>query len=365
MAEVEKVLAKIYYDVSGPAGFSSPYNLYKESSKYINISLKDVKHWLKSQNPYTLHRQRVYKFTRSRVIASKINEQFQADIVDMQEFSRYNNGYKYILTVIDVFSKFAFAKPLKTKSSKEVLLNFKRIFKTRKPLKIQTDNGKEFKNNDLLNYLKSENIIFFTSNNFTIKCTVVERLNRTLKSKMWKYFTAKGTRKWVDVIDKIIQGYNNSFHRSIQCKPIDVTEDNTEQIFKKLYGFDNLRELLKSTIKNIDYKIGDKIRIPYDKNTFHKSYYPLWKDNIYYVSRIKNSYPVKQIKVKDEEGRELKQSFYKHELQKINKSAYRIEKIIKKRNIKGEAQYLVKWLGYPSSYNSWEPEDNIELLKNG
>ena len=101
------------------------------------------------QNTYTLHKQKRKNFLRNKVLVKNINEQFQADIVDMQMFSKHNNNYKYILTVIDVLSKYAFAKPLKTKSSKDVLKAFENIFKERKPFKLQTDKGKEFVNNDL------------------------------------------------------------------------------------------------------------------------------------------------------------------------------------------------------------------------
>ena len=110
-------------------------------------------------------------------------------------FSRQNNGYRFILTVIDCFSKYAFALPLKNKSGSEVKSALQRIIEERKPEKLQTDRGKEFINSSVQNYLKENDIQFFTTFNTLFKCAIVERFNRTLKAKMFKYFTFTGKKQ--------------------------------------------------------------------------------------------------------------------------------------------------------------------------
>lgn len=355
--ESEEKLRKIYYDPSHPAAFSSPEKL----SKYAHgIPRAIVNQWLLKQNTYTLHKQRRKTFQRNKVVASRVNEQFQADLVDMQVFSRDNKGFKYILTVIDVFSKYAFAVKLKSKNAVDVVSAFKEIFSTRKPLYLQTDKGKEFVNKFFKKLMVENDIVFFTSNNQTIKCSLVERFNRTLKSKMWKYFTTKGTRKWIDVLEKFVFAYNHSVHRATKMRPIDVTFDNSSIAFKNLYGFASEREMLKS-LKPV--KKSDKlVRIPYEYEPLQKGYYPLWKDQIFKVNDVIRKYPRKIIKVMDQEGKLVQKAFYPEEIQEVQENVYRIEKILRKRSRNGKKEVLIKWLGYPDSYNTWEPAENIQKL---
>ncbi|MDI9312899.1 MAG: DDE-type integrase/transposase/recombinase [Limnohabitans sp.] len=359
--EIEEKLKYLYYNPNHPASFSSLNKLYFYA-KPFNISLNDVKLWLQKQNTYTLHKQINRNFQRNKFIVKNINEQFQADIVDMQKFSNKNSGFKYILTVIDLFSKFAFAIPLKTKSANEVLEALKKVFKIRQPFKLQTDKGKEFINAPVQKFLKELKVEFFTSNNEKIKCSLVERLNKTLKSKMWKYFTSKGTTKWIDVIEKIVNAYNNSIHRIIKMKPIDVNDGNDEIVFKNIYGFDNMRSLLKTQGKQIKFKNNESVRIPYKQKDFEKGYYPVWQDQIYKIKNIQNNAPYKNIKVVDQQGKVLDKRFYPQEIQKVKEDYYRIEKVIRKRKNKGKIEYLIKWLGYPETYNTWEPAENIKKL---
>ncbi|MDI9312884.1 MAG: transposase family protein, partial [Limnohabitans sp.] len=252
-----EILSKIYFSPKNPASFSSVEKLYKAANEFIPISLNGVKKWLSYQNVYTLHKQRRRNFIRNKVIAETVNEQFQADIVDMQKFSRYNKGFKYILTVVDVLSKFAFAIPLKDKTSQSVQKAFEKIFKIRIPNKIQTDKGKEFINQNVQSLFKKHNIHYFSSNNPDIKCSNIERLNRTLKGKMWKYFTSKGSKTWIDVIDDIIDAYNNSIHSTTKLKPIDVNNLNQNIAFLNTNGFATLRDYLKSFVKKSLIKEGD------------------------------------------------------------------------------------------------------------
>ena len=129
-----------------------------------------------------------------------MHDQAQDDLVDMRQFSKDNQGYNYILTFIDVFTKEARAAPLKTKMQKEVSSALNKILEEYEVRSLQTDRGTEFKNKQVEHMIEGNFVDHFFTNNQDIKCAVVERFNRTLKAKMYKYFTAKGTRKWVDVL---------------------------------------------------------------------------------------------------------------------------------------------------------------------
>ena len=128
--------------------------------------------------------------------------------MDISSLARLNKGYKFLLTCIDVFSKFAWVVPLKNKTGESLVNGFQIILGTgRSPEKLQTDKGTEFLNRNFQSFLKEKNIHFFTTNS-ELEVSVVERFNRTLKTRMWKYFTAKNTRVYIDILQDIIQGYN-------------------------------------------------------------------------------------------------------------------------------------------------------------
>src|SRR6266852_1195641 len=163
----ENILSSIYNDQKNPASFSSDIKLYKEAKKIDNrITLKNVKDWLSGEFTYTLHRPIRKKFIRNLIVAENIDKQWEADLVDMQEFARQNSNNRYILTVIDVFSKYAWAKYLKNKKANTIVEAFKEILNEgRKPFYIRTDQGTEFKNQEFKTFVENNDIKHFTSNN--------------------------------------------------------------------------------------------------------------------------------------------------------------------------------------------------------
>ena len=237
---MEKTLESIYLDPSHPASFGgldAVYRAVKEKGK-SKISRKQVQYWLSQQDVYTLHKPARRHYKRSRVIVPGIDAQFQADLVDVQNLSRYNKGYKYLLTCIDIFSKYAWVVPLKTKQGQELVKAFQTILASRlKPSKLQTDQGTEFLNRVFQKFLRENNIDFFTVNS-GLKASVVERFNRTFKNKMYKYFTAKNTLSYIDVLPQLVKSYNNTYHRSIKMKPSQVTKANEVKVWDTLYGSD-------------------------------------------------------------------------------------------------------------------------------
>ena len=203
-------LKRVYYSPQNPASYGGINPLYRIAKKeYPDISRKQVGEWLEKQYTYTSHKSARRNFSRNKIYVSYIDEYWEADICDMQEHAKENNGFKYILTVIDVLSKYLWAKPLKNKSALEVVSAFEEIFQQRKPFNIRTDRGLEFENSIFRKFCEKNNVRHFTSQDKKIKCSIVERVNRTLKEKMFKYFTSKGTRKYIDVLDQLVDAYNN------------------------------------------------------------------------------------------------------------------------------------------------------------
>ena len=356
---MEKTLSSTYLDPSQPASFGgldAVYRAVKEKGKN-KISRKQVRDWLSQQDVYTLHKPARRRYKRSRVIVPGIDAEFQADLVDVQNLSRYNKGYKYLLTCIDIFSKYAWVVPLKTKQGQELVKAFQIILSSgRKPNKLQTDQGTEFLNRVFQKFLRDNNIDFFTVNS-GLKASVVEGFNRTFKNKMYKYLTAKNTLTYINVLSKLVSSYNNTYHRSIKMKPSQVTKKNEAKVWDTLYGDDVQKPV------RYKFKVGDRVRISKVKRMFEKSYLPNFTEEIFTVyKRMTRQVPV--YKLKDDAGEILDGTFYEPELQKIikNDDVYRVEKILQKRKRKGIVEYFVKWKDYPDKFNSWEPESNILKL---
>ena len=286
----------------------------------------------------------VHHFRKRTVYVSGIDEIWAADLVDMQSFAKDNDGVKYLLTVIDVFSKYGWIVPLNDKSGKSTAAGFMKIFTSgRKPGKVWVDKGREFYNKDVKKLVE----LYSTENEE--KSCVVERWNRTMREKMFKYFTANSTRRYIDVLNEMVNSYNNTRHSSIKMTPAKASlKANEKTVWMNLFG-NEIREAIKPK-----FSIGDKVRITKKKNIFEKGYTPRWTEEIFTISTIQYTDPP-TYKITDANDEEIQGSFYEQELQKSTQEIFRIEKIIRKRGNKS----LVKWSGYSDSFNSWVDNDAL------
>ena len=264
-------LKEIYYNPEHSAGYASINKLVKASG----LSEKQVKTWLKAQPTYTLHKQAQKSYPTRHYIVHDIDEQWQADLADVALLAKKNKGYHFILTVIDLFSRYAWARPLKTKHGSEVAAAFKSIFSEgRIPKRIQTDQGKEFENRQVRALFNEHDIELFSVKS-AYKAAVVERFNRTLKTRLWRYFTANVTQKWTDVLQDAVHAYNHSVHRMIKQRPVDVTAATVDQVR-------DIKRPLPPRGK-MDLNVGDKVRISKVKSVFAKGYLPNWTEEIFTI----------------------------------------------------------------------------------
>lgn len=361
VSEINNILKKLYYKAGHPASFTGIDKLYRYAiTEKPSITRKQVKEWLSSQKAYTLHKPKRINFQRNHVVAIGVDHTWQADLCDMQAFKKSNDGYGYILTVIDVLSKYAFAIPIKTKHGSLVADSFEEIFNYRYPANIQTDQGTEFLNSDVQKLFKKFNINHYTTKGGGVKCSVVERFNRTLKTRMFKYFSWKGKHRFLDVLSNLVKSYNHTGHRSTGFAPVNITTNNEDQVFEKLYGFKSRREMMlyyREQKKKNDVPSGSTCRISYERTPQDKGYFPNWTDEKFKVRKVikdrKNMYTLQDAVGEDIEGR-----FYPEEIQVINDNTYRI-RILKKRIRRGVREVLVHWINHPSSQDSWIPESDL------
>jgi hypothetical protein len=286
-----------------------------------------------------------------KVIVYSVNDIWSADIVEMNSagMEAQNDGYKYILVVIDLYSRYAWTVKMKTKSGKETADAFKKIIKEvgEKPNALWVDQGKEFYNNDVEKVLKNVRIYSTFGEG---KAANVERLNRTLKNMMYKRFTINQNRKWINMLDFITNKYNTKVHSSTGYTPKEIFD-------KKIQLPVEAEPLPKVKPK---FAVGDRVRISYKRRpTFDKAYLPNWTWEIFEVSKVKKTTPW-TYKIKDYEGNEIEGSFYESELQKTKqkKDFFLVEKVLDEKKVKGKKMALVKWLGYEKP--TWELEENVK-----
>ena len=201
----------------------------------------------------------------------------------MQLISKCNKGIRHLLCVIDLFSKYAWVVPLKHKKGVSIVNAFQNILDSskRKPNKIWVDQGSELYNNVFKKFLKDNDISVYSTYNEG-KSVVAERFIKTLKNKIYKHMTAISKNFYFDVIDNIVDEYNNTYHKTIKMKPVDVGDDSFAE-----YNGTAFNE--ESNGKDPKFKVGDHVRISKFKNVFAKGYTPNWSEEIFIIKKIKNA----------------------------------------------------------------------------
>ena len=252
-----------------------------------------------------LHKPIIRKFKKRKVYLSFRTNIWGVDLADMQSLSKYHKENKYLLCANDLFSKYAWVVPIKDEKGTSIINAFQKITsKGRKPNRKWVDQGSEICNNSFKDFLEINNIEVYSTYNEG-KSAVPERFIRTLKNKIFKQMAAISKNVYFDVLDDIVNKYNNAVHRTIKMKPIDVTSDSYAE-----YNEDFNK-------KNPKFKVGEHVRISKYKKNFAKGYAPNWSAEVFVVSKIKNKIRWTCV-ISDLNGEEITENFYEKELQKTS-----------------------------------------------
>lgn len=337
-----------YYNIKKAGGYGGAKELIKKVGK-----TKAIK-WLRSQPAYTLHKPALKRFPMRKYKSGGINHIWQADLMEMIPYARINKEYKYILTIVDIFSRFAYAVALKNKTGIEIATALDKLFKKVHPLKLQTDQGLEFKNKHVKKILDKYHISHYSvfSKN---KAALVERFNRTIRGRITRYFTHTGKKVWYNVLNDIILAYNKSPHRGIgNMKPINITKDNEIELW-------NSQESKKGKYVTSTISLGDYVRVSKESGPFNKNFTQNWGEEVFRVASINNQADPVMYNIQDIDGNMIDGKFYKQELQIVNgpQTIFRIEKILQTQGVGKHKRHFIKWVGYDKSHNSWILASNL------
>lgn len=345
-----RILKELYTNPSKPSSFSSVKTLWLAARQKLPlISKREVREFLSTQPAYTLYRNAVRKFPRLQTQASGLHTDWQVDLLDFKSTPRQNGGHKYLLVIIDVLSRFVFVEPVKSKGNKHMIDAFEAIFKRAPtlPWRMYGDSGLEISSLTMKRYLKSKTIEKIDAQtNPRVHAGLVERVNRTIRERLRRYFFENKTKRWVDVIQKIVLAINTSIHSTTKMRPIDVNPKNALQLCEKLYSKNPPK-------RRAFFKEGDYVRIEC-KGLLFKKHDPNFSTSIFIIDKVLQDRDPVVYKLKELNNTPITGYFYGPELIKtafnIEK---RVQKVLRSRLKNGEKESLVKWMGLDDSHNEW------------
>ena len=376
-ANQDRYLRKLYFSPGKSGSFSGItqfYDAVKRDGKY-NLSKHMVEKWLRGNDVYTTTRKTTPKFLRPSVIVISVDETWEIDLADLSQFAKENDGYKYILMCIDVFSRYLWARPLRSKYAEEVVKQLRSIINEgRKPRSVRSDSGHDVYNNEITRDIMIPfHIKQYVTHN-ELQANYVERVIKSIKSRLWRYFRHSLKPRWVDILQDIVKSYNNTVHSSLGVTPASVNKENERWIrldqaiikkkkYPKYYAKIEPRMIEPKAYK---FKLGIHVRMPMTRNKSKREYQEKWTGEIFkIVSRFRkqglNFYKLADLHDKDVEG-----SFAEAELQRVNYNpagVFLINEVGEQKKINGVPHSEVQWYGWPSSFNSYIPTKDLGKYK--
>ena len=354
MGEIRR-LNESYYDPDNVVSFRGARALL---GRLAPTDRRAAREWFRAQPAYTRHKRVVTRFPRRKTIVSGPGVQLQADLLDVSRLADSNDGVKFLLTIVDAFSRKGWARPLRSKSGRDVAASLGAFFRNNKGYRLlQTDKGKEFDNAEVARVLREARVRRFTTENETVKASIVERFNRTLRDRLARYMTYRDGDRYADALQPLVDSYNRTPHGSTGVPPAKVDETNQEDVWFRLFEED-----ASPGVRAPRLSPGDHVRISKARGAFERGYTPNWSEEVFVVSEtVVDARPV-VYRIRDLAGEDVRGTFYEQELQLVEKpEEFRIAEVIKTRRRRGGKELFVRWAGYPQSFNSWVPERNLTV----
>lgn len=370
-----QLLDRLYKDLNSSSAFTGIEPLLREAKKQggevgRRLTRAQVRSYLASQPVYTLHRRVVRKYRHMPTLAPGLHTEWQCDLADFRRIARQNRGYHYLLVCIDTLSRQLFVEPVRSKHSKNMIDAFEKLFERAGaiPWKLLSDAGLEFTARPVQKFFREKEVEQFcmqTSPRF--HAGMAERANRSIKERLYRYFTEHKTRRWIDVIQLIVAGINNSINSSTGMRPVDVNYANAERLRKQLKAKAEA-ELANGggRWRRQRFHVGDTVRVEKQKHIFQKGYVPNFSSDVFVIDRVRLvHFQPPTYRIRDQNGKQMPGWFYANDLCPIKvhgnrkDALYDIDRVLKEEERNGVKYALVKWKGYGVQHNSWIPVNSI------
>lgn len=328
--------------------------------KTSKVGWNEAPQWRRKLAKEILSRRPPKNFERRSVYAKEPFETLTMDLVDMKKYANVNSGRKWILVVLDIFSRFAFARGLLNKSAISTCDALEEIIKEIRTKhvnvkRIWCDEGKEFYNVKVVDMLQRNGGITLYSTLNDGKACVAERFIRSLRRMLNEHWIVNDSTVWYTqgVLQDIITRYNDRKHRTLGMTPRQAIESrNISTVYKRL----------NTRVGNVEsripfFRVGQRVRLSKKTGLFHKESYGQWSEEIFEITTIYETLPV-TYGLKDLLGEEISGKFYKQQLKVTNQKIYRIEKVVRRRNRGTES--LIKWFGYGDKHNVWMKTEELK-----
>lgn len=364
-------LQTMYNNVESAGSFQGVNKLYDsvQNDGVYKINVAQIENFLETSKTYTMNKPSKKVRKRVRVMVAGLDDQFDVDLASMDKYIyvRANDEYKFLLVVIDIFSRYLWVRPLKDKTALNVIAAFDDIFRKsgRLPRRIRSDRGSEFTAAETQNYFRRKGINqIFTANE--MQANYAERVIKTLKSKINKYMVNVNSKRYIDVLQDLVKAYNNTWHYGIKLEPKNVTRENERRLWWQMYWpgetFNEEKLRLNKKRNLFKFEIGDFVRLSLRKQKFQREYNEKWTGEVFIVAkRFLREGSIDVYRVTDYEGEEVKGSFYRNELQRTKQrpdTLFIVDEILGERE-NGE-EIKVSYQSWPKKFDRWIEKDTLQ-----
>lgn len=361
--QIDIDLSAIYFNADDEAAFGGVSRLYKAvKDRGLGYTLKEVKDWLQTQEVYSSFKPVNHNIARPKVIVPDKFYQLDTDTVNMTRYSKQNKGYKYILIIIDIFTRYLFTQPLYSLTGKEMSKTLEYVLQTYNihPQRVRSDKGSEFISKFVQDFFRENNIIHFTSTN-EVKANIAERVIKTLKAAITKHMFQYKNKKWVDILQEVTKAYNNRYHRSIKMSPAKaLVTDKSEVFFNQYYTLKNFHRgpNKRKDTPEFRFNLEDRVKLAKFRTAFQREYDQKWTTEVFIIINRQYDQGIPVYQVKDYLNIPIIGKFYENELEKVGtetKSSFKVEKVIREEKKGTQKGFIVSWKGREKDDTTWLP----------
>ena len=349
-----------YTQPGHPVAFSSPKNV----AEHFEISQSRARKILEHVDSYNMHREYKKPSVYNPFYVHKRREQVQTDLIDISKLASVNRGVRFLLLLIDIFTKRMWVYPLQNKKAPTVEKALRLWLETidQAPVQLGSDRGLEYSNRAVQNLLRQYKVEWLPLGG-TMKAAIAERANKSLQILIYKYMSARETTKYIDTLDSLVESYNNRPHRSLEgMTPREADRVANEGKVQSIHHA-RYEKLARKRKTNLPFKVGDLVRVKTltgKISSSNRAYAEQFKGEYFRIVRINRTLPVAMYYLRSLDTEEIIDGgFYAQELQRQRGEVYKIETVLARRVRRGVPELKVKWKYFGPRWNEWIPESNV------